>query len=428
MSGLRQRKAGITTAKETGDSSNNRKRNDKAVVKKKNEKKRGILILVFILIVYLPLLAVVNPITIQKWFSYAHYYFWNDDDDDDRINSCNSPDSSSCCIDTDRLVFVRIPKTASTSLLELFSNNNYSATIVNLGELDDVVSSIPLINKGAAVDNTQGYHDPATRQSRFRQFYKKASRTILYYSSSQQQQQQQQQHNNVLFQGHLHYFDFEKYAPLYYPNTTTTTTTTTTSILPNWILNLYGRQYPQGPFDVPQFTMLRNPQLRLASMYHYDRYGARNEAWRHDFREKRGNLTLQECLQQQSCTTQNDFAKWCNLQTEMLCGPDCLRGDSQEALNQAKANLKTHFLFVGITERLEESLQLISRIVPSYYLPRDTTSSEILPHAKQSQRPAFVSDESSLTKLKEICRFDQELYEYANELLTKQLQECITNV
>jgi len=161
-------------------------------------------------------------------------------------------------------------------------------------------------------------------------------------------------------------------------------------------------------------------------MYHYDRYGARNEAWRHQFRENRGNATLQQCLQQQDTpcvTTQNDFAKWCNLQTEMLCGPDCLRGDSQEALNQAKANLKNNFLFVGITERLEESLQLISRIVPSYYhLSTDTTPS--VPHAKQSQRPAFVSDESSLTKLKEICRFDQELYEYANELLTKQLQEC----
>ena len=102
-------------------------------------------------------------------------------------------------------------------------------------------------------------------------------------------------------------------------------------------------------------------------MYHYDRHGARNDAWRHVFRENCGNATLQECLQQDVCiTTQNDFSRWCNLQTELLCGPDCLRGDSQEALNQAKQNLKKNFLFVGITERLEESLQLISRIVPFY--------------------------------------------------------------
>ena len=96
--------------------------------------------------------------------------------------------------------------------------------------------------------------------------------TILY--SSQQRRK--------LFQGHLHYFDFEKYAPLYYPNTT--------SILPNWILDLYGRQYPQAPLQIPQFTTLRNPQLRLAStvciitiatalaMMHGDKYFVRTVA------------------------------------------------------------------------------------------------------------------------------------------------------
>jgi hypothetical protein len=180
---------------------------------------------------------------------------------------------------------------------------------------------------------------------------------------------------------------------------------------------LYNRKYPKAPLTIPQFTILRNPELRMASMYHYDRAGARTQDWRNQFVAQRGNETLEECLQDNACVADNDLARWCNLQTEMLCGTDCLRGDSESALEQAKTVIKEKLFFVGLVERLPESLKLLSKFIPTYL--EDVSN---MPHVKTSRRPEL--SDKSLKKLKEICRFDQELYDFADELLTQRLQQC----
>ena len=369
-----------------------------------------------VLLLYIPIVALFNPITMPKWIAYVR----RNQDVISEPDPCADSDSSSCCIHADRLVFLRIPKTASTSLLDILKPYT---PVVDVGELEDVVSSLPItIGSTTTTRSTasgtggqlmpQGYHDPALRNQRFHEYYKRASHHVLYTP-----------HPKTIFEGHMGYFDFQTLAPRFYPNTTATTTRRT--ILPDWFLDLYNRKYPQAPLRIAHFTMIRHPEHRLASMYYYDRYAARQEPWRREFVKQRGNLTWDECWQSETCPVTNDFSKWCNLQTQLLCGTDCHRGDSDVALARAKQTLVDQVAFVGITERFEESLQLFSRVLPNY-LP--VPPPVLPPRKKQSPldptTTRYLSDPKSHDKLMHTCRFDMELYEFANELLTKRLAEC----
>ncbi|KAI2497534.1 hypothetical protein MHU86_16988 [Fragilaria crotonensis] len=344
-----------------------------AKVNAKGAEKNRLLLMVGALLVYFPILTLFNPITMPKWIAY-----WRRNNDViTGIDHCADSDASSCCINVDRLVFLRIPKTASTSLLEVF--RPYT-TVVDVGELEDVVSSLPITGTIAGPGGKnmlQGYHDPTLRRQRFHDYYKRASHHVLYTP-----------HTKTLFEGHMGYFDFETLAPRFYPNTTSSTTTTTgRSILPDWILDLYNRKYPQAPLRIAQFTMIRHPEERLASMYHYDRYAARQEPWRRDFVKQRGNLTWDECWQSETCPIVNDFSKWCNLQTQLLCGTDCDRGDSELALEFAKQTLVDHLAVVGITERFEESPP--TGIANPTLLSACTTDSFTTPSKRKSIGPNY---------------------------------------
>jgi hypothetical protein len=391
--GLRQRKANTSSKKSSAQEKEAKKSKRTGKTAAKKDPKKGAALLVAILAIYFPILAVVNPTTVPKWIGKLYPPVC------EGFCEVTVTEGDVCSpLDTDRLVFVRIPKTASSSLLQLFAGQDRKATAaVDLGELEDLVSSIQM----EGVKDQPGFHDPKTRQSRLRTFYRDAAQSVLYPSFSNQLR--------TLFQGHLHYFDFETFVPLNFPNST--------SLLPDWVLDLYNRKYPKAPLTIPQFTILRNPELRMASMYHYDRAGARTQDWRNQFVAQRGNETLEECLQDNACVADNDLARWCNLQTEMLCGTDCLRGDSESALEQAKTVIKEKLFFVGLVERLPESLKLLSKFIPTYL--EDVSN---MPHVKTSRRPEL--SDKSLKKLKEICRFDQELYDFADELLTQRLKQC----
>ena len=94
------------------------------------------------------------------------------------------------------------------------------------------------------------------------------------------------------------YFDFATLASRFYPNTTRTSASNF-NMLVDWIRYLYGRQYPMAPLRISQFTMLRHPEQRLVSMYYYDRYAARQAPWRKEFVAQRGNVTWNECWEEQ---------------------------------------------------------------------------------------------------------------------------------
>lgn len=392
--GLRQRKNSSKKTQKQLERANTPVRSNVSSKKKKD----STTLYLIILIIYFPFLAIFNPSTFSKWLSLAFPPTC-----EGTCAIAPSLEGSVCPpVETDRLVFVRITKTASTSLIKLIANQHKATTWVDLGELEDVVSSIP--TPGLSKERL-GYHDPDTRLERFRKYFKAAARTIIYPPFENQQR--------TFFQGHSHYFDFPRLAPIFYPNST--------SLIPDFLLNLYNQRYPPAPLQIRQFTVLRHPHARLASMYHYDRHDARTQDWRKDFVQKYGNSSLNACLVDSKCLEENDISRWCNLQTELLCGAtDCQRGDNEEALVKAKATIKDKLFFVGTVERFPESVQLLKKLVPQFL----EDLSEELPRERVSvNRPKQLS-EASQAKLNELCRFDEALYEYANELLTQRLQEC----
>jgi hypothetical protein len=350
-----------------------------------------------ILVLYVPFLSIFNPATFPRL--YATFLA-----PPKCVGTCDLSDGSAltntCAIDTDRLVYIRIPKTGSTSLLKLADLQTKATSVIDIGELEDLVASIPF---AGAKRNDLGFHDPSLKSQRIRDYYKQASRMILF-----------PQHSNprTLYQGHLHVFNFTQQAPFVVKNSTT-------SLLPAWFMRLYNMEYPtkEQLQNIQYLTLLRRPMPRLSSMYYYDRHEARTFAWRKVFVEKYGNATLEECLSSEECIHRNHLERYCNLQTEILCGVSC---DAENALSLAKKHLK-EMSFFGLLERMDESMQLLTKVFPTYFeflpeeLPRERTS---------GRRTAPELSKGAQARLDQLCHRDTELYDFADELLTKRIQVC----
>jgi Sulfotransferase family len=386
MGELRQRKK--TTRAGTG-----RSKTDKQPKQHKKKASNNTLYFI-ILVLYAPFLAIFNPSTLPRL--YATFLA-----PPKCIGTCDLSDgSNTCAINTDRLVYIRVPKTGSTSLLKLAHLQTKATSVIDIGELEDLVASIPF---AAAKKNDLGFHDPSLKSQRIRDYYQQASRMILFPPHSSPR---------TLYQGHLHVFNFTQQAPFVVKNRTT-------SLLPAWVLRLYNMEYPtkEQLQNIQYLTLLRRPMTRLSSMYYYDRHEARSSAWRKVFVEKYGNATLEECLSSEECIHKNHLERYCNLQTEILCGVTC---DADNALSLAKKHLE-EMRFFGLLERMDESMQLLTKVFPTYFeflpeeLPREKTS---------GRRSAPELSEGAQARLDQLCRRDMELYDFANELLTKRIEVC----
>lgn len=101
-----------------------------------------------------------------------------------------------------------------------------------------------------------------------------------------------------------------------------------------------------------------------------------------------------------------------NLMTRSLCGIGC--SSPEEMVNRAKKNL-SRLLFVGITERFDESLLLL----------QDKMGIKDIHYAKKNVSPFqhnLTEDELSLVH--EYNRQDIELYNYAYGLFEKHVQDA----
>jgi hypothetical protein len=473
-----------------GDTARSRSANTS--ISKKEKSKWPIILICFI---YAPFLAVFNPLTLAKWYyMMEHHYYFVDDaptpkkvsvSDDTRTiaeSTSDSPSrhSSSCpVLETKRLIFVRIPKTASTSIMDVFFEQQSSAlfnsksnsessssqprprrlSILDVGELEgDIVSSIPVDmtnhnpnqtqHKKYLQQKVQGYYDasPQGTLRRRRDYYTDVSKAMVYPPPSSYGKP-------LLLQGHLHVIDD-------WPALLTTTllhVNTTNGlkqrVLPRWLQEAYSMTFPTADdlSQIMQFTFMRHPIARYASMYHFDRHATRTRAWRQQYVEHfyddgnhnhnvNVNVTLNECLQNKDdCIQQLNIGIWCNLQTQIMCGvsKECDDPTSPAALDKAKQRLlvetetetvrvPSSLVMVGITERLEESLQLLSRRLPSYLrydYDNKASASLLLPHRRASKGKESLS-ESSVAILEQLCSNDLQLYKLANDILTKQLNEC----
>jgi hypothetical protein len=160
-------------------------------------------------------------------------------------------------------------------------------------------------------------------------------------------------------------------------------------------------------------TLLRNPADRIISLYfHYIRkMGKRPE----------GKLTLAQFLsgfplpgsdlQQPQLLTDND-------QTRRISGLEQPGGKCTDAmLEEAKKNLASNFSVVGVTDRFDEMVVLLKRefgwLDPHKYWPA---------HVARARSEQTQINRETLDRIRELNQFDFALYEFANEMMDKQIE------
>lgn len=159
-------------------------------------------------------------------------------------------------------------------------------------------------------------------------------------------------------------------------------------------------------------TMLREPVSRVRSLYEFQRLNERKYG-------KLAGVRLPEDVDLARYVLKPPYAEVDNGMTRRISGLSPPIGQCTEAmLSQAKANLTESFTFVGLAERFDESLILMSRLlgwpeVPLYY-PMNV-------NARSAESVDLDAAAAELVRSQNT--FDIELYRFATELFTEQISQ-----
>ena len=163
---------------------------------------------------------------------------------------------------------------------------------------------------------------------------------------------------------------------------------------------------------VPQpffyITFLREPVDRVVSLYHHI-LGEKHEI-HHDLFVSHG-VTLEEFV----CDL--EWPEVDNDQTRRIAGEDPEFGRcTTHTLARAKRNLRDHFAFVGITERFDESLAGLGRVLGWNHL----SYVPALVNDKRPRREALSPE--TVEMIAAHNEYDLELYAYAQGLLDERIE------
>ncbi len=155
------------------------------------------------------------------------------------------------------------------------------------------------------------------------------------------------------------------------------------------------------PQKATYITILRDPVARVLSAYYFVLRRPLHPLHR---KLKRERLRVEDCLRL--------FPHFQNLQCRLIAGVQDTRPSDERLLDIAKENLTKSFSVVGICERFEESLILIS----------ETFGWELPFYENQRVAKSHPLVERQLEDLiREHNRLDDELYEFAKKLFEKTL-------
>lgn len=150
-------------------------------------------------------------------------------------------------------------------------------------------------------------------------------------------------------------------------------------------------------------TFVRDPVTRVVSSYHQHQRMIRANELHDDL------LTLEQFLEQKPIALNNQ-------QTRFISGLDSEPYCQEECYEAAMENIAQHFSLVGIVERFDESLLLLSRMFcwPDIsYIKRNTTT-----------RKDSVGDidPATIDRIREANKFDAALYQHAVSLLDEKIR------
>ncbi|MGK7943896.1 MAG: sulfotransferase family 2 domain-containing protein [Microcystaceae cyanobacterium] len=158
-------------------------------------------------------------------------------------------------------------------------------------------------------------------------------------------------------------------------------------------------------------TILRDPIERAISYYYYVKR-EREPRYKHPHADLANRLEIEDFYQKPGLK---------NEQTRIIAGIASKRlktwkkGNSL-LLAMAKSHLANQFAVVGITERFNETIDLINQTF-NWKLPNDAPSKKV----NQSRPKQDELSAETLNSLRESHQLDLELYQFAKQLFEKQL-------
>jgi len=165
--------------------------------------------------------------------------------------------------------------------------------------------------------------------------------------------------------------------------------------------------------DIKYFTIFRDPIKRVLSTYYYIISQPNNPQ---NLSNNKKTMSIYDYIN----SGVNPFL--INGQTQLIAGKKCLINDpliqSDELLKMAKNNINKNFIFTGTTEKFDESILLIKRILnwknPYYSIANRTKI-----------KPDYNSIDIEIRNfIKEHNRLDIDLYNYVNRSINKKILEA----
>lgn len=186
-----------------------------------------------------------------------------------------------------------------------------------------------------------------------------------------------------------------------------------------YIRHLYFVDFTKYGEKQPLYVnIMRDPIERFESFYYFTRFGNTRGGGKSHMNDGRRQETIDDCVEKQRHECMKPYWQV----VPYFCGnsPGC-SSRSQWAVDKAKANIENSYLFVGLIEELDLSLDILENLLPRYFdnargiyhmnpenakVKKDTQTNNKKPTSEITKK--FLREETSL-------KLEYDLYDFVKD-------------